>query len=553
MMNTIKKILLASLIGIIPDAHAGLSTAEVSLNNYYRDQSSRQIEQILPKGKFSIQVNIKVNTNKLKSDLEIHPVKLPFGDSYVSGNEIKASGAIDQSIENLLKYVEKVNVIVSIAPGISAQAQELITNTLQSMVELDLKRGDSISFMDLPESVISAWSPEPNIEPFKKPAIFLSLFFGMILLLAATVVNFGLKKVGVQISQEARVLTGAIKEAIDNSGGGMMKGPASMMPSQTNTPSAVVKNDTYEPVSSQFWEKVDADTITAFCYDCISQPIYNAIPSMMVGTFLDPAKASEVEANLPMDYLRNFNEKITLKASEVIQVFQKYQSEYRRAVRSPMSQQVLRIDVAKLIDFSSTLQNVEIALLINSLTPLKRSSLLKMISTESKLELAKASQENLSIVEHKKFEISLIEKIMKITQSENKKEEFHSLNYLTSIILKVENYAEDEALYQKMNGQGEYNGVLLAFDYFKNNDWEEINPQDLALAFSGYSETFKNQVIEKFTGKKQEWVRNFFSKYERSQPDFHSDQVESIHDVIKAKIKAIQTAAGDNAEPKQAV
>lgn len=548
MMNTFKTLLIASLFGLIPEAKASLSSAEVALNNYYRDQSIKQIEQILPKGKFSIQVNIKMNTAKLKSDTDIEPVKMPFGESYISGREIKASGAIDLSIENLIKYVEKVNIVVSIAPGISAQAQDLITNTLQSMVELDVKRGDNVSFMDLPESVTSAWKTEPNIEAYQKPALFMGGFFGLMLLLAAIVISFGLKQVGVQISKEARFLTGTIKDAMDNSGNMMRNTPA--MASQPVSQASVVKTESFEPATSQFWEKVDADTITAFCYDCISQPIYNAIPSMMVGTLLDPTKASAVENNLPIDYLRNFNEKTNLKSSDVIQIFQKYQSEYRRAVRSPMSQQVLRIDVAKLIDFSAGLQNVEIALLINSLTPLKRSSLLKMISTETKLELAKASQENLSIVEHKKFEISLIEKIMKITQSENKKEEFHSLNYLTSIILKVESFAEDEALYQKMSGAGDYNGVLLAFDYFKNNEWEEFNPQDLAMAFCGYSESYRNQVIEKFSGKKQEWVRNFFSKYERAQPDFHSDQVEAIHDLIKSKIKSIKTAAEAGSEQK---
>jgi hypothetical protein len=554
MMNTIKKLMILSVMGWISSANAGLSSGEVSLNNYYRDQASKQIEQILPKGKFSVQVNLKVNTSKMKADNEFQPVKLPLGGTFVSGHELKASGAIDQSIDSMIKYVEKVNIIVSIAPGISAQAQDLITNTLQSMVELDTKRGDQISFMDLPESVITAWSPEPSIEIYKKPVIILSSFFGLMLLLASIVITYGLRHVGSQISKEARYLTGTIKEAIDQSGGGMTK---SAMPINSNPVNAPVINQNtntgYESPTSQFWDKVEADTITAFCYDCISQPIYAAVPGLMVGSFLDAAKAAEVENNLPLNVLQNYNSKTTLKSAEVIQIFQKYQSEYRRAVRSPMSQQVLRVDVSTLIDFSSELKNVEVALLINSLTPMKRSSLLKVLSTDVKMDLAKASQENISIVEHKKFEISLIEKIMKLTQSDNKKEEFHSLNYLTSIILRTESFAEDEALYEKMGNKGDYRGVLLAFDYFQKSDWEEINPQDLAIAFAGYSDKFKSSVIEQFSGKKLEWVKNFFSKYEKAQPDFHSNQVEALHEFIMTKIKNIQANTGAESEQKQAV
>lgn len=549
MKNMVKKLWLLGLTVFAANANAGLSSTEIALNNYYRDQASKQIEQILPKGKYSVQVNIKVNTEKMKTDLDVQPVQLPLGSSYVTSSELKSSGAIDQSIEKLVTYVERVNVIVSIAPGISAQAQDLITNTLQAMVELDLKRGDKITFMDLPESVVTAWSPEPNVEAYKKPALILGVLFGFMLLLAAFVVMFGLKQVGTQITKEARFLTGTIKEALENSNS-MPQQPsmAAMQQSPAHSPSATSRMDSFEPVTSQFWDKVDADTITAFCYDCISQPVYHVVPALMVGSFLDSAKASSVEGNLPLEVLRNSDEKTNLKSGDVIQIFQKYQSEYRRAVRSPMSQQVLRIDVDKLIEFSKELQNVEVALLINSLTPLKRSTLLKMLSTEVKLELAKASQENISIVEHKKFEISLIEKIMKITQDSNKKEEFHSLNYLTSIILKTESFAEDESLYEKMDHQGgSYNGILLALDFFKNTDWEEISPQDLAIAFSGYSEKYKNMVTEKFSGKKLEWMKNFFNKYERSQLDFHSDQVEAIHDVIKGKIKAIK-AAGEKSE-----
>ena len=77
MKNMIKKLLLVSLIGFATNANAAISSTEIALNNYYRDQVSKQIEQILPKGKFSVQVNLKVNTNKMKSENGISTGKTP--------------------------------------------------------------------------------------------------------------------------------------------------------------------------------------------------------------------------------------------------------------------------------------------------------------------------------------------------------------------------------------------------------------------------------------------------------------------------------------------
>ncbi len=524
------------------------SSAEVALNNYYRDQASKQIEQILPKGKFGVQVNLKINTSKIKSDMDIEPIKLPLGDSFVTGSELKASGLVDQSLERLITYVDKVDVTVSIAPGISGQVQELITNSLKQMLLIDTKRGDSITYKDLPEAIINAWNPEPSIEIYKKPAMILSGYFGMILLFVALAVIFGFRAIGQRITREAGSLTGALKEVLETSpafGGGMQNQPA------MNQQASPVKMESSEPAGSQFWDKVDVDSITAFCFDCISQPIYVAIPSIMVGNILDPIKSSEVEKLLPEEFVVGFNGKTNLKNSDITQIFQKYQSEYRRANRSPMSKQILDLEIDRVVEFSKNLHKVELALLINAMTPMKRAMLLKSLTTEDKIELSKASQENLSAVEHKKHEVSLLEKIVELNGTRTKKEATHSLNYLASIILNVETFQEDESMYEKMASTGEYNGVLLAFDYFSNEQWEAFNLQDLAISFCGYSEKFKTELVGKFSGKKQDWMRNFLVKYEQNQPDFRSNQVESVHELIKSKVKALQEEKVQAGEEEQ--
>jgi hypothetical protein len=521
------------------------TSAEVALNNYYRDQASKQIEQILPKGKFGVQVSLKINNAKIKSDFEIEPVKLPLGDSFVTGTEIKASGLVDQSLERLISYVEKVDVTVSVAPGLPDQVQELITNSLKQMLLIDMKRGDTIAFKELPQAILTAWNPEPSIEIYKKPAMILSGYFGVILLFVALAVMLGFRQMGIRVTREASALIGTIREGIENSmamGGGMSSQAA--MGAQA---ASAVKMESSGPIGSDFWEKVESETVVAFCFDCISQPTYMAVPSIMVSGILDPDKASEVETRLPYEYVVGFSGKTNLKGSDVTAMFQKHQTEYRRAIRSAAAKQLIETDLEKVIEFSQSLEQFELALLLNALTPFKRTGLLKTFNTDAKLQLAKASQEKLSVAEQKKFEISLLEKIEKLTEGQKKqKAEANSLNYLTSIILSVESFAEDESLYEKMGSSGGYSGVLLAFEHFNEQTWDEFNLQDLVMAFSGYSEKYKNSLISKFSGKKQEWVKNFLVKFQNNAPDFHSPQVEALHEMIKNRINTLQGAQSED-------
>jgi hypothetical protein len=521
------------------------TSAEVALNNYYRDQASKQIEQILPKGKFGVQVSLKINASKIKSDFEIEPVKLPLGDSFVTGNEIKASGLVDQSLERLISYVEKVDVTVSVAPGLPNQVQELITNSLKQMLLIDTRRGDSITFKELPQAILTAWNPEPSIEIYKKPAMILSGYFGVILLFVALAVMLGFRQMGIRVTREASALIGTIREGIENS-----MAMSGGMPSQASMgaqAAAPVKMESSGPMGSDFWDKVESETVVAFCFDCISQPTYMAVPSIMVSGILDPEKSAEVETRLPYEYVVGFNGKTNLKSSDVTAMFQKHQTEYRRAIRSAASKQLIETELEKVIEFSHSLEQFELALLLNALTPFKRTGLLKTLSTDSKLQLAKASQEKLSVAEQKKFEISLLEKIEKLTEGQKKqKAESNSLNYLTSIILSVESFAEDESLYEKMGSEGGYTGVLLAFEHFNEQTWDEFNLQDLVMAFCGYSEKYKNSLISKFSGKKQEWVKNFLVKFQQNQPDFHSPQVEAVHEMIKNRINTIQGAKSED-------
>ncbi len=418
----------------------------------------------------------------------------------------------------------------------------MVSGALQSVLSMESGRGDKVTFSELPESFTSTWASVNDIgamaSAYIKPAAMLGGIIGLMLLLATGVMFLAFREMSARLSIEARSLSSTLKDAIET---GSVNGAGSGMPAQQNsiTPSrepAVHGDPLQNQASTDFWEKADLDVIVAFCFDCLDHPKYSSIPVALINTVLGPARAAELEKRLPPMSMEAFlGASQNLKTSEITAVFQAHQAEYRRATRSPMARQVLSVPVAKLQELSAELQNMEIALLINSLTPLRRTVLLKLLTTAVKIELAATARKSISAVEHKTFETSLTEKLARFAGVETKVEDSHSLDYLTSVILKAENFADDEAMFEQ--GQSAYTGVLRAFEVFESKDWEELNLQDVAAAFSGYSQKYKDQLLAKYTGKKVEWLKNFISKFESAQVEFNSPNVVSLHESLNTKIE----------------
>jgi len=526
-------------------AQAAPSSTEIMLNNYMREQATHQVELMLPRGKYNIQVNVTVNQTKIKEENEVQPVKMPMGTTFVTAPELKASGATDTSTEHLLTYVEKVQLNVGVVPSIAPPVRDLIKSNLIASLGLDEARGDTIKITELPESFATAWvvpnpiqpAIESAIESLKKPFTIFGGALGGLILLTIMVIFFSFRQMGSRLSSEARNLSVTLKDAIET---GSSNSGSMAMSNQMGA--GATKSGAETSTDTVFWEKMDIDTIAAFCFDCVAHPKYSSIPVIIVSHLLDPARVTELEKSFPFKYIKQIpGEKYALKTPEVTQIFQMYLSEYRRAIRSPMSRQVLPIEINQLYKFSETLEKMEVALLINSLTPMKRSLMLQELSATTKLDLAEVAKQNLSAVEHKRFEMSLTEKVAAIVGTEDQKEEFHSLDYLTSIILKSESYADDENIFNMMkkSGQGTYSGVLQAFDLFEPSDWAEMNLQETAMAFSGYSNDIKEQLYAHFSGKKLEWLKNFIVKFEAKIPEYQSPLVQSVHDNIKERIRII--------------
>ncbi len=100
MKKILKLITLLSLLSL--NVSAAVSTVEILLNNYVREQANKQVELLLPRGKFSVSVNVTADQAKIRSENEFQPVKLPLGSSFITGTELKATGGNDVSVERML-------------------------------------------------------------------------------------------------------------------------------------------------------------------------------------------------------------------------------------------------------------------------------------------------------------------------------------------------------------------------------------------------------------------------------------------------------------------
>ena len=566
-----KTIFSLALILLLTSANARAgeqqSSIEIFLNNYFQQLAVKQVEMILPPGKFALSATVTLNERKLKSDSSGPAVgagiRLPLGHSMITAAELKSVNMnSSETADRLLSYVTRIDVKLSLNSATPSPVRAMITSAIDSALALKKGRGDSITFVDLPEGFGTAWispadktaseqlafqtklqstlqtSLQSILQTTLQSSLKWALIFGgslaLVFLLGIGILFQASRQLTGSLSTEARNISAALKESAEAQSGGA--------PAWRQSPTAGESVKSEATLPNEFWDKVDDETLRAFAVDCQEHPRYSSVPSVLVNTLLGPDKAAELEKRFSEETLQaSKHAGQNLSASEVTALFQSNQAEYRRSTRSPVSRQLRPISVTKLLPFVESLEKVEAALLVNSLTPLRRGALLKMVSAQFKIAMAAATAEQRTAVQHKAFEYSLTDKVSKLAGPEEQETGNHSLDYLSQMILKSSSFEEDEALYfhslALMSGQGQYHGVLRVLTLFGSEDWASANLQDAAVAFSGYSTRIKSALLEKISGKRQEWMRAFLTKAESGNLDFTSPEVVAAQEAIGNKIR----------------
>jgi hypothetical protein len=302
--------------------------------------------------------------------------------------------------------------------------------------------------------------------------------------------------------------------------------------------------------SQEFWDKIDSSVIATFMFDCWSQDKFKSIPLTLMNSFYSKEKLEELERLTDPSIFKIQSPGNSFTLSEIQQLFQKHHPEYRRVLRSKLGQVFLKIEPSIIEDFKSTLTHKELVLTVNALTPLKRMNWISTFSPEEKIEVAKQSQVNFTQIDLERTEKTLMDKLSKLSIPGQSPEQFN-FSSITDFMFKPLSFHEDEQLFARAGKEQNYFSPLMCIDVFQTQDWEEFSAQESALVFFGYSDLVKDQVAEKYPGKKNEWFRSFLDKYNAMNPEFNSALVESVREKFKTKFNAV-VKPGDPSEQKMA-
>lgn len=539
------------IFGMIPSAYSAKNPIqEAAVQQYYQDQVVKQIEQFIPKGKFSVQVKAEIDFRKMGQENNAADLPVPMLGS-IAPQEQSESNTTPMGIDELLHFVKKVEISVRLATGISTQAHEIISSTITNMVIFNSKRGDKISFGELPASISEIWSPfQQPFSAMKIPLalIAFSIIFG--LALVSFMIVFGINKTAARLSGEVQTFTNDLKSVFEKNGMVSTQPSASGQSISQNISQVNVENvEGYQHHNQDFWEKLDPACVAAFMNDCWAQEQYKNIPFSLLNGLFDRTVAEEIEKLIHPSMLRVSENTATLSMSEIHQLYQKHHIEYRKILRSKLGKEFVNLTIEQLSDLKSKMTDPELILSLKNMTPIKRSAFIGLLSPNERIELAKVSKQVFSENDLKNSERSLLDKMSK-THDIQELQDRYEFGSLTEIIFKPAHFQDDEVLFQNASVETGYFSPLMCLETFKNEDWEEFSAQESAMVFWGYSENYRNKLVEKYAGKKGEWIRSFLSKFEQTKPNFNSAMVESIR--AKFKQKFFANHLGDQSDQQKA-
>ena len=127
------------------------ASEELLVNSYLNDQANRRIEQIVPKGEYTIQVNAVLK----KAEAE-ESIILPFSNTPISMSDVMSKGS-GPSIESLLMRVHHMEIDLSVTKNVPTSVRALMQNTLNQQFGLKPARGDRLKIIDLPADFELPW------------------------------------------------------------------------------------------------------------------------------------------------------------------------------------------------------------------------------------------------------------------------------------------------------------------------------------------------------------------------------------------------------------
>lgn len=529
---------------------------KIIVNKYLHDLASSQIEESIPKGQYSLTINVDLSHAKLE-DLSGDTFKMPLGNSTVTGREIGLT--MDANMTRFLEAIKKIEVNLGLPQNVPTEVRTLLTKQLSTALYIDSTRGDSLVISDL-ASTQFAWDKEQKVSSsvtfgvsniMKKfnsiEATGMILALGLIL--AAATLFMGMQFFGKKMGQNATQLVKAVETMSENSG----KAPALAAVAAPSASETAKPQDYGMPMfhggrgsggQNEFFKNVDKDTLLMFVYDCMVSSQFVTVPLFLTSQVLDAEKAQYVEANLPKNfYEENLTKNILLNEAEVEGLFKKNYINYKKCAKGSLAQVMMKMNEVELNKFFSTVKGRELIVAINNLLPMQRERFIASLTVDKKFELAQLSQEKINENEVDMTEKKLVGVANNILVENSLKIGMVNFKYLEDIFLTAGNFTEDEVFFKKSQAlKAPYTSVLSLLSQ-PDAFWADMNLNTVAYAYFGYSEEVRNAIIAKFAGKQQEWLKHFIKQAEAAKFGFKANEVVTAHKVLKDKLPTPQKVA----------
>ena len=540
-MNMIKYLLslaVFSLIVVSSSFGTDFTQERVRVNTYYRELIQTQLDTMVPKGNYTVEVATVLDDRRLDSyfnDKEVD-VKLPMSGMFGQNNYVATRpSAAGLSIEDMLKFVTKKSVRIGLTGTISPVVKDLIKADVIKQMGFSEKDAGAVEIFELPQEFSDMWTQWikigqatqalPGVEQKTNfwPMVGAIALFGAFM---AFMLWFGLRSLSERLISQIK----AISQQWSDQKGGSDFSPVEMKKNADQLGSRSQEDLTSE---SRIYEKLDLQALKLICADSVTSPAHRFIPYGLIFNWLNPVMSEKLDDVLEVSEkpFPGVSDSVPNKG-DVTQFLMTNYSLFQKLSRNELALRLALYPIDAVVNFLKTLNSEESVVFVENLTPLKKQACIAQLSVQKRLEWAKVSLTSLAGKKVTAMEASLIAKLPAI-QFETKLGAAALKNAFTQsqkdMWITPLSFVEDEAFFEATRGEPElYRGFLNLLDSADAEFWNKVDLKVLSLVCFGYSEGVQKQFVEKIGGKRAEWFQGFVQKQAKSGVAFSDGVVESM-------------------------
>lgn len=570
-MKPWKFVPILAVLSLLPTAYAQKgdlpSAEELYLSAMLKGSAEREVELFIPKGKFSVDLNLKIDRNLLKSVNEESEFTLPLSQTTLTTHEmqlLQGAQLTERPLQLYLDSIQKIDVQVRVAPDMPASIRGFIDSAVSKALRLQPSRGDTFKFVEYSPEVTEYWKSLSPINEWidwlKSSTVFPFVVGGVAVAILLLCGMFGILFTIRNLSKDLTVgLEAQAKRLVEVLEGGMGLGGMVGQQAALNAPSASAAGSSQMPTARQgaVLDMIDENTWIWIIRDGL-EAYPQGIESWMNNT-IPITKVNRVEELYENTFgfplrtvlaMKHLQVGLSIGENEWAQEVSVRMPEYMRASRSALTQQVAKLSHDTVMTMFMKLDDIEKILLISGLTPAWRLLLTSDLPQDVRMDLAAASRKQRTTVEQKQAELSLATKVeaevkkLDLVRTSTPSSQFQ---FLERGLLEATSFKEEE---ERMESEGWTKAypnmsVLECVEAFQEQDWEALSLNTVAHAFYGYSEAWREKVLRNYSAKKRLWTESMMQKAEKDGLQYRSDASKQARALVLDVLKKRREVPGE--------